>query len=381
MARGSRLLAQLVFSLVTVIPVMRCDTSGRTCEPIRVDMCRDIGYNVTGMPNLVGHELQSDADFTLQTFAPLIQYGCSAQLHFFLCSVYVPMCTEKVPAPIGPCKGLCESVRARCFPVLQGFGFPWPAALNCSKFPQENNHQHMCMEGPGEAAGSGGLVPALVGPDSTKTGGPFFGAHLSCYQYGKPNLYVFVNRSGRCAPLCEAHVLWGPEDKRLAEVWLAVWAGLCFLSSLVAVLTFLVDSGRFRYPERPLGPLALCHVFLGAGWGLRAVAGRAAVACTPDPGDPTRSLLAQDGLENANCAVVFLLLYYFGTAASVWWVLVTLSWCLCSGLRWTHDRVQQHSSLFHLAGWGLPAAQTIAVLVLRDVDADELTGKKEDRDS
>lgn len=28
-----------------------------------------------------------------------------------------------------------------------------------------------------------------------------------------------------------------------------------------------------------------------------------------------------------------------------------------------------------LATWGLPALQTVAVLVLRDVDADELTGK------
>jgi hypothetical protein len=52
-----------------------------------------------------------------------------------------------------------------------------------------------------------------------------------------------------------------------------------------------------------------------------------------------------------------------------------MSWFLAAALRWTHERIQQHSSLFHLAGWGLPAAQTIAVLVLQDVDADELTGK------
>ncbi|PSN57015.1 hypothetical protein C0J52_01729 [Blattella germanica] len=56
------------------------------------------------------------------------------------------------------------------------------------------------------------------------------------------------------------------------------------------------------------------------------------------------------------------------------WVVLTVSWFLSAALRWSHERIQQHSSLFHLAGWGIPAAQTIAVLVLQDVDADELTG-------
>ncbi|XP_063243493.1 frizzled-4-like [Bacillus rossius redtenbacheri] len=345
--------------------------ASRACEPIRVEMCRDLGYNVTGMPNLAGHELQADADFTLQTFSPLVQYGCSAQLHVFLCSVYVPMCTEKVPTPIGPCRGLCEAVRARCYPVLQGFGFAWPAALNCSKFPAENNHRHMCMEGPGEGgAGRGpGVLPAVAAAAP-----PQLGPRAPCSQFARPALYVFDNRSGRCAQLCEAHVLFGPGDKRLAEVWLSVWAGACFVSSALAVLSFAVDGSRRRYPERPLAFLALCHALCSAGWGLRAAAGRSSVACAPDPAAPGRWLLAQDGLSNANCAVVFLLLYYFGTAASVWWVLVCLSWMLAAGLRWSHERAQRHSTLLHLAGWGLPAVQTVAVLVLRDVDADELTG-------
>lgn len=91
----------------------------RTCEPIRLEMCKGLGYNMTGMPNLGGNEGQQEADFSLKSFSPLIQYGCSQQLKLFLCSVYVPMCTEKVANPIGPCRGLCESVRSRCNPILE----------------------------------------------------------------------------------------------------------------------------------------------------------------------------------------------------------------------------------------------------------------------
>jgi len=303
---------------MAVISVAVCngELALRTCEPIRVKLCQDIGYNLTGMPNFGGHDLQSDADFTLQTFTPLIQYGCSAQLHLFLCSVYVPMCTEKVPQPIGPCRGLCETVRSRCVPVLQGFGFAWPAALNCSKFPRENNHEHMCMEGPGERDIGVPVVPPSI---PVKPARP--NSHVSpCTRYAKSSLYVFVNRSGRCAPLCEKDVLFSGSDKKLAEVWLSVSAALCFLSTILALLTLAVDVGssRFRYPERPLAFLALCYNLTSVGWGVRAVAGRSAVSCVPDLVYPARLLLAQDGLRNAKCAVVFLLLYYFGNAAAVW---------------------------------------------------------------
>ena len=36
----------------------------------------------------------------LTTFTPLVQYGCSDRLRFFLCAVYAPMCTVKVS--LGP---------------------------------------------------------------------------------------------------------------------------------------------------------------------------------------------------------------------------------------------------------------------------------------
>lgn len=289
--------------LVLIAVGVAGEASVRNCEPIRVAMCRNIGYNATGMPNLARHTLQADADVTLQTFTPLVQYGCSSQLHLFLCAVYVPMCTDKVAPPIGPCRGLCESVRERCYPVLRGFGFPWPAELDCAQFPPENNHEHMCMEGPGERAG--GAVPAEGG------GG-------KCAGFVRSSGWTWSRGASRCVQLCEAEVLWEGSERRAAEVWLATWAAVSFVCALAAAGTQLAcGSGNVGASERALVLVALCRCASAAGLAVRAAAGRPAAGCHSSS-PPARLLLAHDGLANPNCAVVFLLLYYFGLAASVW---------------------------------------------------------------
>ncbi|CAG9788615.1 unnamed protein product [Diatraea saccharalis] len=359
-----------VLIIVTLATDAVSEASVRTCEPIKVAMCKNIGYNQTGMPNLARHTLQADADVTLQTFSPLVQYGCSSQLDLFLCTVYVPMCTDKVALPIGPCRGLCESVYERCYPVLSEFGFQWPAELDCSLFPAENNHEHMCMEGPGERTAPVGTVTL----DSVNAGG-----RSACRRLIKPNSWVWVRGSSRCAQFCEAEVLWESGERRAAEVWLATWAALSFACTLAAVGAQLACGDRGSAGERALVLVALCRCAAAAGWGVRAAAGRTAAGCAKDSTTPTRMLLAHDGLANPNCAVVFLLLYYFGLAASVWWVVVAGAW-RASVLRpsvttsGTGTRNDRHSSLLQLAAWGVPAALAAAVLVTRDVDADELTG-------
>lgn len=350
----------------------------RKCDPIRVEMCKGLGYNVTGMPNLVGHKYQQDAQLQLQTFTPLIQYGCSKQLKFFLCSVYLPMCTPKVMAPIGPCRPICESVRRRCQPVLNEFGYPWPVALNCSKFPLINDQNNMCMDGPGEGVeddlNTDGVKPYTPLPgkkrykddDNVRIKG-------NCHQKRRQNSYIYINRTDRCALKCSEDDAFNQEDKFFADIWMSIWTGLCFVSTMFTVLTFLIDSQRFRYPERPIIFLSMCYNIYSIAYIVRLIAGRQSIACDTDSQSSIR-ILIQEGLENTDCAIVFLLLYFFGTASSLWWVVLTLTWFLSAGLQWGHEAIQLHSSYFHLAAWAIPAIKTIVILVMRDVDADELTG-------
>lgn len=60
-----------------------------------------------------------------------------------------------------------------------------------------------------------------------------------CSWYAKSGLYIFLNRSGRCAAACDADILWSQKDKRLTEAWMAVFATVCLISVAIAILTLL----------------------------------------------------------------------------------------------------------------------------------------------
>uniref|UniRef100_A0A3P9L209 Frizzled-4 n=1 Tax=Oryzias latipes TaxID=8090 RepID=A0A3P9L209_ORYLA len=331
-----------------------------TCDPIRISMCQGLGYNVTKMPNLVGNMLQSDAELQLTTFTPLIQCGCSSQLKFFLCSVYVPMCTDKVPIPIGPCGSMCLSVKRKCLPVLLEFGYTWPEALNCSRFPPQNDHNHMCMEGPGDED-----------PPYQSVHHP---SDQDCQALDStPDQYTWLKQTESCVLQCGYdNGLYRRGAKVFTDAWMAVWAVLCFLSTTLTVLTFLLDSQRFSYPERPIIFLSMCCNLYSVAYLVRLTLGRERVSCDLDAvGVP---VLVQEGLKSTGCAIVFLLLYFFGMASSLWWVILTLTWFLAAGLKWGHEAIEMHSSYFHIAAWAIPAAKTIVILIMRLVDADDLTG-------
>ncbi|XP_060597967.1 frizzled-4-like [Ruditapes philippinarum] len=384
-AAGVTITLLLLFVSCSLCTSGRMEGTGivRSCDVIKLDLCKDLGYKVTGMPNVVNNTNVKDAELTLQTFSPLIQYGCSSNLRFFLCSAYLPMCTEKVKTTIGPCRPLCEKVKSKCQPVLIDFGFPWPDALNCSQFPAENNQKHMCMPGPEEVEEEvHAKTREKIGYPSSKfnqrqshTDSTIFKPKkVPCAQYSHPDHYLYINRTKRCALKCEVNEAFSGKDKYFADIWMSIWAGLCFVSTLFTVLTFIIDSQRFKYPERPIIFLSMCYNFYSIAFIIRLISGRDSIACDNIDSHSKVRILIQEGLENTDCAIVFLLLYFFGTASSLWWVVLTLTWFLAAGLKWGHEAIQLHSTFFHLAAWALPAIKTILILVMRDVDADELTG-------
>ena len=170
---------------------------------------------------------------------------------------------------------------------------------------------------------------------------------------------------------CDEDLLFNSNEKTFAEIWLAIWSGCCFISAAATVLTFTIDPARFRYPERPIIFLAMCYTIYSTAYIVRLIAGRNVISCDFD-GEERYLIL--EGLQNTGCAVTFLILYFFGMASSIWWVILTFTWFLAAGLKWGHEAILLQSSYFHLAAWGIPFIKTIVVLVMRVVDADELTG-------
>ncbi|XP_031571042.1 frizzled-9-like [Actinia tenebrosa] len=390
------------------------------CEKITIPLCTGIGYNYTQYPNFLGQDNQKEAESKIHEFKPLIAVNCAPQLRFFLCSVFAPMCTKEVKAPIYACRSMCEAARSGCTPMMRRFGFDWPDTLDCSRLSQKNDPraksepERLCMAAPNMKhtpvndstilnaidnlgpefkeifKNLAGKIPTepkddkdKVNPTDSLDGGyysrpnatlAYTYASLACTNNTGPlkTKYTHVSKYDQCIPKCPGELLFSKENKRFANIWISVWAVLCFISTAITVLTFAIDTTRFKYPERPIIFLSVCYNLYSLGYIVRMAAGREAVIC-----DSTKTYLIRSGMnvaDHACCSVVFLLLYYFGMASALWWVVLTLAWFLAAGRKWGQEAIERKATYFHVIAWTIPAIQTILALIMRKVDSDELTG-------
>lgn len=146
----------MLLLLLLLVPVVRgyfADWSllARDREPTCVDipknmtLCHNIGYSKMRLPNLVEHDTLHEVSQQSMSWIPLLNIKCHPDTQLFLCSLFSPVCLER---PIYPCRSLCSKVRAGCETRMGAYGFPWPAMLDCGKFPEDND---MCITAQAEA--------------------------------------------------------------------------------------------------------------------------------------------------------------------------------------------------------------------------------------
>lgn len=375
------------------------------CEPITIPLCKDLQYNETIMPNLLNHQKQEDAGLEVHQFFPLVKVQCSPELQFFLCSMYAPVCTI-LDRALPPCRSLCVSARNGCEGLMNKFGFQWPESLECEQFPESGGTEICVGENTTQSkttlSGPGGRVTPGRHPDHGGVGGGGLGGHggihsgndlknknvdstkISCpTQLSIRGNSDYVLRIGdrevvNCGAPCH-EMFFNDDEKTFARLWIGTWSILCMLSTLFTVTTFLVDMQRFRYPERPIIFLSVCYFMVSMAYVVGFIM-RDELSCT-ESFDSSYQMstikmasVIRQGTKKEGCTVLFMMLYFFNMASSIWWVVLTLTWFLAAGLKWGHEAIEANSHYFHMAAWGVPAMKTVAILAMGKVEGDVLSG-------
>lgn len=68
----------------------------------------------------------------MDQYQELLNDKCSPFLRLFVCSVFVPFCSEEAADTVPPCRGFCEEVHRDCYTVLLEADIGWHKEFNCS---------------------------------------------------------------------------------------------------------------------------------------------------------------------------------------------------------------------------------------------------------
>uniref|UniRef100_A0A1I7XYZ0 Frizzled-4 n=1 Tax=Steinernema glaseri TaxID=37863 RepID=A0A1I7XYZ0_9BILA len=348
------------------------------CRKIQLEMCQDMPYKSTIYPNKFLPIDEQDVTDIAEYYKVLIKTGCHPHVKLFVCSAFAPMCSDTVPKGVTSCRSVCEEVRRGCVTIVQTFGVKWPEMLNCSRFPE---HPEVCID---PKLTKGGTfeheqyeLPSRIGnPGQMIYGGEgvresFVFGHLPSCPKDMINLDP-TDRNGTCAARCNADIMFTKVKKETATFWMLTLAFLNAVVTGLTVLTFLIDSARFRFPERTVCYVAACYFFYSLPFLSRFFLSVDRTACSNTPS--MASYLIHSGLDNTACVASFVVSYFFSMAGSLWWIMLAFTWFLSAGRKWVPEGIDACRSYLHLFAWGVPMLLTLAVLVTHKVDASELLG-------
>lgn len=326
------------------------------CEPLHLNECKkEKRHTTTLLPSPFGYPRQRETAILMSGFQLLVESQCHKELQTFLCLAMAPPCdqSQQYMKPIGPCTSFCKRIKARCEPVMESFRYSWPNYLNCSQYLESNEPGNMCVD-PEQ------IIWKKINDSKQENKKP----KIIC----KPE-DVFVQTTNSCLPKCNSTVK--ADEYEFVDSWLTGWSTACFVCSLFAVCTFALDQSRFKYPERPVIYISLCHMFMSSAVFIRLILGKEQITCRRHQDD---FVFIENGLSSSGCTIVFLLFQYFHLASYAWWFVMALSWYFAAGLKWSEEAIGEKQSFFHSFCWGFTSLLVVVIMANRYVKGDELTG-------
>ncbi|KAM9355610.1 frizzled-3a isoform 2-T2 [Pholidichthys leucotaenia] len=324
-------------------------------------MCQGLPYNSTFMPNVLNHYDQQTAALAMEPFHPMVNLQCSPELRMFLCAVYAPVCTEYGRVTL-PCRRLCLQAKSDCYKLMDMFGVSWPDEMDCNRFPD-------CDEPYPRPVDLRSSSDSTESPISVQRDYGFW-----CPRELKidPELgYSFLGIQD-CSPPCP-NMYFTREELTFARYFIGVVSIVCLSATLFTFLTFLIDVSRFRYPERPIIFYAVCYMMVSLVFFLGFLLEDKVSCNAASPGRFRASTVTQ-GSHNKACTLLFMVLYFFTVAGSVWWVILTITWFLAAVPKWGSEAIEKKALLFHACAWGIPGVLTVTLLAMNKIEGDGVSG-------
>ncbi|XP_061677191.1 frizzled-6-like [Syngnathoides biaculeatus] len=327
-----------------------------TCEPIEVHRCMGLSYNMTFFPNMMENYDQDDAASKMEPFMPLASLHCSPNVHLFLCQAFFPACTEENTV-LQPCREECEAVLSDCSENIQIFGIIWPPELQCDKLDSCDLQDDSKL--------------TATTPMSSTSAKRNLGFWCPLQLKAKPGHGASFLGALDCAPPC-SNMYFKPHDIEFAKRFIGICSIICLGATLFTFLTFLIDVKRFRYPERPIIFYAVCYSFVSLIYFIGFLLGNSAACTKADRATTVDTVVL--GSQSKGCTLLFMLLYFFSIAGIIWWVILTITWFLAAGPKWSCEAIEKKAVWFHSVAWGIPGALTVMLLILNKVEGDNISG-------
>ncbi|XP_062873439.1 membrane frizzled-related protein [Trichomycterus rosablanca] len=104
-----------------------------SCEPLWVEMCQGLSYNLTSFPNIwLSIADQREAAHMLLQYKVLMDLDCYEPLRQLVCALFVPQCSIQ-GGVLQPCSSVCSAAEQHCARDVELFSLSWP--FNCQLLP------------------------------------------------------------------------------------------------------------------------------------------------------------------------------------------------------------------------------------------------------